>query len=189
MQVAELAHDNVGATHEALQGTAQCWQHDFSGIAHACFDAVENLHQHRYVCTDNQIRGETAWILFGVCFPGFGLVLDLLDAGLDQVAVFFDTVCRHANGYIWLEALLHELEKLVAGLLYQLLGFDFTYQLTLAFFQFGNDVGEVGNDTFRVLVGIKQVIDLTTIDKGRESIERVAGVAMAGAYATAIYFS
>lgn len=101
--------------------------------------------------------------------------------------MFLHAVGGHADRHVRLEALLHELEELVAGLLHQLLGLHFLDQFPLALFQLGDDVGEVGDDALGMLVGVEQIIDLAAIQKRGQRIERIAGIAMAGADAAAVH--
>ena len=188
MQVAELADDDVGAAGEALQGAAQGRQHDFRGVAHARLNAVQQLEQHGGVLADDQVRGQAAQFLFGVGFPGFWFALDLFDGALNAVAVLFYAVGGHANRHVRLEAFFHEVEELVAGLLHQLLRFHFFHQLPFAFFQLGDDVGEVGDDALGMFVGVEQIVDLAAIHEGGQGIEGVTGVAVAGAHAAPVHF-
>src|SRR5690606_42152440 len=140
---------------------------------------------YRGAVVDDQIRGQAAQFPFGVGFPFPGLVADAPEHVVNAVAVFFHAVGGQANGYVGLEAALHEVEELVAGLLHQLLGFDFAHQLAFALFELGDDIGEVGDDAFGVFVGVEQVVDFAALGEGGQGVERVAGLAVPGGAAVA----
>src|SRR5690606_37863624 len=183
VQIAELADDDVGALGEALQGTAQGRQHDVGGVAQAYLDMVEQAPEYRAAGVAEQLGGEPAQFALGMGLPFGRLAADAFDLLQQVFAVALDAVRRQADGQVRLEALFHEFEELLAGFLDQLALFHLAHQLTLALLQLGDDVGEVGDDAFGELVGVEQIVDLAAVGEGRQGVEGVAGVAVAGAHA------
>ena len=102
--------------------------------------------------------------------------------------MLFNAVGGQSDGDVRLKALFHEIKELIAGLLHQLLGLNLAYQFALAFFQLGDDVGEVGNDALGVFVRVEQVVDFAVVEECGKRVQRVTRVAVVGAHVMAIGF-